>query len=123
MSINFNDLGFFLLSKEQKEQIAKCYHVEQVITVRGTDFIVMPLLYHYALLVEPNLTGYEQRYCYANLSLISKALREYDDDGVLKYWHKDHTKGLSVSCGNLLFEPGVLHQKGLEVGEVSWSVE
>lgn len=111
-----------MLSREEKQEIAKLYCVKEVLTVNDTDFIVMPLAYHLALVLNPTRTGYEQRYCYENLERITKALREFKEGAELRYWHKDHTKGLSVACGNLLFKPGTLHQKGEECGTVDWTV-
>lgn len=111
-----------MLTIEEKQEICKLYKVKGVVTVNETDFIVLPLMYHFALLVSPTRTGYDQRYCYANLDLIKAALREFREGSELRYWHKDHTKGLSVACGNLLFKPGTLHREGEECGTVDWTV-
>lgn len=111
-----------MLSEEEKIEVCRQYAVEKVITINQDDFIVLRLMFHFALIVNPTRDGYEHRYCYKDLDVIRKALREYQSNGVLKYWHKDHCKGLSVACGNLLFAPGSNCVAGNEVGSVDWTV-
>lgn len=79
------------------------------------------LIFHYALLVNPNAHGYEQRYCYKNLPLLVKAVEELKETGKLRYWHKDHTNGISVN-GNKLYEQGMLQEPKFSIGEVDWEV-
>lgn len=95
----------------------------------GDDiFVVQPLMFHFALLVNPqSVSGYEHRYCYPHISMITDALKEYADAGEtdyrkLRYWNKDHTRNLTVK-GKYLYPQGV-PQEGPEfsVGEVDWEI-
>lgn len=112
-----------MLTKEEKDALARAYNVHGVIVVNDTVFIVLRMLYDYALLVNPTLTGYEERFCYRDLKLIDKALREYKERAELRYWHKNHSKELTVACGNLLFKSGAKQCAGEECGTVDWIVE
>jgi hypothetical protein len=88
----------------------------------GNVFISHKLIFHYALLVNPNEQGYEHRYCYKNLPLLIKAMEEYGETRELRHWHKDHSNNISVA-GNKLYEAGMLQEPEYAIGEVDWMVE
>lgn len=101
--------------------------MEQWLAQKGWEigdniFISHKLMFHYALLVNPHGAGYEQRYCYKNLDLLTKAMDELKETGRLRYWHKDHSKGISVK-GKYLYPQGMLQEPEYSIGEVDWVVE
>lgn len=88
-------------------------------------YVVQKLMFHYALLINPDPSGcgYEQRYCYKDLDLIKLAGSELIRNGKLRYWHKDHTKNLSAH-NNLLFPQGVHYEDPSQaIAKVNWSTE
>jgi hypothetical protein len=88
----------------------------------GDDtYISHKLMFHYALLINANGNGYEQRYCYKNLPLLVKAVEEFKETGKLRYWHKDHSNNKSVN-GKYLYEAGMLTEPKYSIGEVDWVV-
>lgn len=92
--------------------------------VKDNDFVIVELAFHVGLLLNPQASsGYEERYCFYNSHLAMKAVDEYIDTGEIKYWHKWHNKGISIECGNLMFENGVLQEKGNECGDVNWNID
>lgn len=100
----------------------KLWFAEKGWQIDDDIYISHKLMFHYALLVNPNGQGYEQRYCYKNLTLLTKAMEEFKDTGKLKYWHKDHSKNISVK-GNLLFPEGAWQDDPKQaIGEVDWVV-
>ncbi|MBO9492107.1 hypothetical protein J7384_17225 [Endozoicomonas sp. G2_1] len=70
--------------------------------IDGVIYLAHKLMFHWALLIDPDPFGYSDRYCFASLELIEKAIEEFKRDGVLRYWHKYHTKNHIVR-GNLVF--------------------
>ena len=96
--------------------------LSEISWVIGDDiYMSHKLMFHYALLVNPNAHGYEQRYCYKNLALMEKAMSEFKETGKLRYWHKDHSSNVSV-VGNKLYKEGVLQIPEYSFGEVDWEV-
>ena len=87
----------------------------------GDIYVSHKLMFHYALLVNPNGQGYEQRYCYKNLALMTKAMLELPETGKLRYWHKDHSADVSVK-GKYLYPAGMLQEPEYSIGEVDWEV-
>jgi hypothetical protein len=94
------------------------------IGVVGEDIVmVYCLAFHCSVLINPYPNGgYEQRYCYHNVVVALMGISEYSETGVFKHWKKDHSKNISVSCGNLLFPEGVLHSPENSIGEVDWDI-
>lgn len=89
----------------------------------GDIYIAQRLMFHYALLINSNEYGHEQRYCYKDLRLIELAAKEQRKTGKLRYWHKDHTKNESV-VKNYLFPAGAFHDDTNQaIGKVNWSTE
>lgn len=90
----------------------------------GEDIVMIySLAFHSALLINPVPTGgYEQRYCYHNRDIALKAISEAKVSGKYRYWKKDHSKNISVDCGNLLFSEGTRHIEGNEIGKVDWDI-
>lgn len=89
--------------------------------IDGDTYISHKLMFHYALLINPNGAGYEQRYCYKDLGLLTQAIEEFKATGKLRHWHKDHSKNISV-MGSHLYPPGVQHLPENSIGEVDWVV-
>lgn len=88
-------------------------------------YVVQKLMFHYALLINPDPSGcgYDQRYCYKDIALIELAAKEQRRNGQLRYWHKDHTKNLSV-YNDFLFPQGVYQGDPEQaIGKVNWSTE
>jgi len=84
-------------------------------------YISHKLMFHYALLVNPNQGGYEHRYCFKNLELLVMAMEEFKRTGKLRHWHKDHSNNISV-VGSHLYEPGVITEPINAMGMVDWVV-
>lgn len=103
------------------ESIMKLWLAEKGWEIGDDIFVSHKLMFHYALLVNPSGHGYEQRYCYKNLALMNQAMDELKETGRLKYWHKDHSKGISVK-GKYLYPSGMLQEPEYSIGEVDWEV-
>lgn len=66
--------------------------------VGDTDFIVVALLYHVALYVNPTKdAGYDDRYCIHSLPVAARAIQKFRECGEVWYWQKHHNKRLRVS--------------------------
>jgi hypothetical protein len=103
------------------EQLADLWLAEKHWTIDDNLYISHRLMFHYALLINPNREGYEHRYCYKNLALLTKAIEEFKETGKLRYWHKDHSNNISVN-GKYLYESGMLTEPKYAIGEVDWVV-
>ena len=90
--------------------------------VNDDVYISHKLMFHYALLVNPNQGGYEQRYCFKNLELLVRAMEEFKTTGKLRYWHKDHSKNISV-VDNQMYAAGDQQVPENSIGEVDWIVD
>ncbi len=106
------------------EDVMEEWLAEKGWVIDDNIYVSHKLMFHYALLVNPSLTGfgYEQRYCYKNLALLEKAIEEFKETGKLRYWHKDHTKGISVK-GKHLYPDGMLQEPEYAIGEVDWDID
>lgn len=89
--------------------------------IGGDVYISHKLMFHYALLVNPNREGYEHRYCYKTFPLLVKAMEEFKETGKLRYWHKDHSNNISVK-GKYLYPSGMLQEPKHAIGEIDWVV-
>lgn len=89
---------------------------------RGDVYAVMPLIFHVAVLVNPNQEGYEHRYCFKDAQTAILALLAMEVHGKLRLWHKDHTRNLSV-LGNKLYKSGYREIPENVVGIVDWTIE
>lgn len=104
------------------EDIMELWLAEKGWEIEEDTFISHKLMFHYALLINASGQGYEQRYCYKNLSLLTKAMEEFKETGKLRHWHKDHSKDISVK-GKYLYPAGMLQKPEYSIGEVDWVVE
>lgn len=105
------------------EDVMEQWLAEEGWEIDDNIYVSHKLMFHYALLINPSLTGcgYEQRYCYKNLALLTRAMEEFKETGKLRYWHKDHSKNISV-VGNQMYPPGSHHIPKYSIGEVDWVV-
>ena len=103
------------------EEMKKLCHALDGWEIDGSIWLVTPLMFHVSLVIDVNeLSYYEQRFCYKDLALAQKAVKEYMETGKLRYWHKDHTKNLSVKNG-YLFPPGAFQDDIKQaIGIVDW---
>ena len=89
--------------------------------VDGSIWLVTQLMFHVSLIIDVNAYSYEQRFCFKDLALAQKAVEEYISTGKLRYWHKDHTKNISVKNG-YLFPPGADQDEiDQAIGIVDWA--
>ena len=103
------------------EELKKNWMAEKHWLIGDDIYLCHKLRFHYALLVNPNAHGYEHRYCYKNLGLMTKAMEEFKETGKLRYWHKDHSNGISVN-GKYLYPQGAWQIPEHSIGEVDWVV-
>ncbi|SHH58697.1 hypothetical protein [Ferrimonas marina] len=89
----------------------------------GNDLYVgHRLLFHWALLKNPVVMGgQEDRHCYFDVETIERGLQGLLDTGELMFWHKWHTKNLTVN-GSHLYPPGVKHEPQFAIDTVPWVV-
>lgn len=83
----------------EQQSIADEYGAEAAayLPQQDTFVIVVPLLLHVALYLNPTSYGsYEDRFCFANATLATIAAAEYGATGVMKYWQKQHTTGIYI---------------------------
>lgn len=89
-----------------------------------TSVVVVELLYHVALYVDPESDGismiYEHRYCYANIHAALAAIQLYKKTGQWLLWQKDHSNQISVADGHL-YAAGVLHSPEFSLGLAGWN--
>jgi hypothetical protein len=104
------------------DDVMEMWLAEKGWEIDGDTYVSHKLMFHYALLVNAHQTGYEQRYCYKNLALLTKAMEELKETGKLRYWHKDHSKNISV-VGKHKYEAGAHQIPEYSIGEVDWSVD
>ncbi len=102
--------------------LAKQWLAEKYWVIDDILYMSNKLMFHYSLLIDVSEHTYEQRYCYKDLALLTKAVEEFKTTGQLRYWHKDHTKGISVK-GKYLYTQGMLQEPEYSMGEVDWVVE
>jgi hypothetical protein len=106
------------------KEIAELQSATYYTTVNDTNFIIVPLMFHVSILVEPTACGgYEDRYCMYNTGIAKKAIEEYQQTNQIKYWQKHHNKGISIACDNLAFNDGVFQIKGNELYSVEWNLK
>ncbi len=103
------------------DEAMKIWDGHQGWQINDDIYVAHKLMFHFALLVNPNGNGYEQRYCYKNLDLMAKAMSEFLATGKLRYWHKDHSANVSVK-GKYLYPSGMLQEPKYSIGEVDWEV-
>jgi hypothetical protein len=88
------------------------------------EFIIVPLAFHVSLLMNPHASGgQEQRWCYHNVELAKKAFEHYRETEKMCFWKKWHTADISIACGNLAFNAGVIQVAGQESHAVDWNVD
>jgi hypothetical protein len=106
------------------EAVMKEWLGEKGWVIDDNIYISHKLMFHYALLINPSLSGfgYEQRYCYKNLPLLVKAIEEFKETGKLRYWQKDHSNNISV-VGNKMYPPNSHHIPENAIGEVDWNID
>lgn len=89
----------------------------------GDVALVIPLLLHVALYLNPDGTGgCASRYCIASEELAIKAAREYEQTGRVRYWQKHHTTGITVE-GRYAYPEGVLNTPENALYEVDWDAD
>lgn len=103
------------------EQMMQCWGATDGWIIDGEMYIAQKLMFHWALLINSTEYGHEQRYCYKDLALIKTAMKEFIDTGKLRYWHKDHTKNISV-VGSLTYAAGAHQIPEYAIGSVDWLV-
>lgn len=112
-------------TEQEIEAIKKLWGCPVVWQIGDDLYASHPLMFHWALLVNPDPQGlgYEDRFCYKTPDLIKLAISELRVTGRLRYWHKHHTKGHSLN-GNLLFPEGACQDYPEQaIGKVDWHSE
>lgn len=110
-----------MVDLEYFEHVKRLWNSDKGWIVGDDIFVAHKLMFHWALLVNPNEHGYEHRYCYQTLNVMEKAMTIYIATGELKLWKKDHTNNISVK-GKYLYESGMLQEPEYAIGEVDWEI-
>ncbi len=109
-----------LIEQIKQNYESTCYWVGEV---NGDVIMIHLLMYHCAVIINPQpFGGYEYRYCYHNPLIATIAIAEFIETEKWRHWKKDHTKNISVACGNKLFKEGIKHIPELAIGEVDWDI-
>lgn len=91
--------------------------------VGETEFIVVPLAYHVALLVNPTKdAGYDDRYCIHSLPVAARAIEKFRECGEVWFWQKHHNKSLRVS-GSFVYHDGDLCIPENAIRRVKWDTD
>lgn len=86
----------------------------------GNLYCIQPLMFHVALLINPQpLGGHEDRYCYHNAEIAKIAVEEFIKTGEMRYWKKHHTKNISV-VGCYAYGPDSFHVPENALHKVPW---
>lgn len=108
------------------EEIEKIVHMSGankcVLGENGDFFIVVPLMFHVAVYVNPDVFNNAQdRYCFINEKLAEKAIDEYLDSGVMRYWQKHHNENISIE-GEYAYPSGVHNIPENALYKVDWNI-
>jgi hypothetical protein len=110
-----------MMTKEYEKGIVEATGAIIVKEVGDDIFAIIPLAFHCAIYVNPHLSGgCEERYCYYNVDLCIIAIEEFSKTGEMKFWHKHHTKNISV-VGNAAYQSGAHQIVGNELYFVEWN--
>lgn len=106
------------------KEIAALYNaVDSHVTKDGDLLIIVPLMFHVAVYVNPDLSyNSEDRYCFLNADLASKAISEYDSTGSMRYWQKHHNKSISIA-GSHAYRSGEHQIVENALYSVDWNID
>ncbi len=98
-------------------------HIMLHAQVGEIEFIVVPLAYHVALLVNPTKdAGYDDRYCIHSLPVAACAIEKFRECGEIWFWQKHHNKNLRVS-GTFVYRDGELCIPEHAIRSVNWDTD
>lgn len=91
--------------------------------IGDTEFIVLQLAYHVALLVNPTEdAGYDDRYCIHSVEVAAKAIEHFRERGEIWFWQKHHNKRQRV-VGEYLYHDNALCIPEYAVRQVPWDAD
>ena len=89
----------------------------------GERALIVPLLYHAAVYIYPAQSDcMKDRFCLVNPELARKAITEYEETGLMRYWQKHHNQGISI-VGNKAYPSGMQETDDNIQYEVDWNME
>ena len=106
------------------EQTAKAQGAVWAKDLPDQDFVtVVPLIFHAALYVNPNMDGsYDDRYCFASVQLAILATEEFLKTGEWKYWQKHWNENISIK-DNYAYRTGEPQEPENALYEVPWDAD
>lgn len=88
-----------------------------------TCVVIVPLLFHVALLVNPTLCGgYDDRYCISSKELAFRAIKEFKATGRWRFWQKHWNENVSIQ-GTYAYRSGTFMIPENALYEVDWDAD